>query len=116
MDSLTYMRLQRDFGTFDKWQEDFLACCQASRCGWAVTYYNLFTQTYMNAAIDLHSIEVPVGCFPVIVMDVWQHAYYKDYLKDVKTYSIAMMKELNWRVIEDRFKQSERVAQAMRSL
>jgi len=27
-----------------------------------------------------------------------------------------MMKELNWRVIEDRFKQSERVAQAMRSL
>jgi Fe-Mn family superoxide dismutase len=116
MDSLTYMRLQRDFGTFDKWQEDFLACCQASRCGWAVTYYNLFTQTYMNASIDLHSIEVPVGCFPVIVMDVWQHAYYKDYLKDVKTYSIAMMKELNWRVIEDRFKQSERVAQAMRSL
>jgi superoxide dismutase len=52
----------------------------------------------------------------VIVMDVWQHAYYKDYLRDVKTYSIAMMKELNWRVIEDRFKQSERVAQAMRSL
>ena len=116
MDSLAYMRIQRDWGTFDKWQEDFLACCQASRCGWAVTYYNLFTQTYMNAVIDLHSIEVPVGCFPVIVMDVWQHAYYKDYLRDVKTYSIAMMKELNWRVIEDRFKQAERVAQALRSL
>lgn len=114
MDSLSYMRIQRDWGTFDKWQEDFLACCQASRCGWAVTYYNLFTQTYMNAVIDLHSIEIPVGCFPVIVMDVWQHAYYKDYLRDVKTYSIAMMKELNWRVIEDRFKQAERVAQALR--
>ena len=39
MDSLTYMRIQRDFGTFDKWQEDFLACCQASRCGWAVILY-----------------------------------------------------------------------------
>lgn len=115
MDSLAYMRLQRDFGSFDKWQEDFLACCQASRCGWAVTYYNLFTQTYMNAVVDLHSIEVPVGCLPVIVMDVWQHAYYKDYLRDVKTYSIAMMKELNWSVIEGRFKQSERVAQAMRA-
>jgi Fe-Mn family superoxide dismutase len=69
----------------------------------------------MNAVVDLHSIEVPVGCLPVIVMDVWQHAYYKDYLRDVKTYSIAMMKELNWSVIEGRFKQSERVAQAMRA-
>jgi Fe-Mn family superoxide dismutase len=115
MDSLSYMRLQRDFGSFDKWQEDFLACCQASRCGWAVTYYNLYTQTYMNAVVDLHSIQIPVGCFPVIVMDVWQHAYYKDYLRDVKTYSIAMMKELNWTVIEGRFKQSERLAQALRA-
>lgn len=114
MDSLSYMRLSRDFGDFDKWQMDFLACCQASRCGWAVTYYNLFTQTYMNAVIDLHSIEMPVGCFPVIVMDVWQHAYYKDYLRDVKTYSSAMMKELNWKVVEDRIKKAEKIAQVLK--
>jgi superoxide dismutase len=50
----------------------------------------------------------------VIVMDVWQHAYYKDYLRDVKTYTVAMMKELNWTVIEDRFKKAERISQAMR--
>ena len=114
MDSLAYMRISRDFGTFDAWQSDFIACAQASRCGWAITYYNMFTQTYMNAVIDLHSIEIPVGCFPVIVMDVWQHAYYKDYVRDVKTYTIAMMKELNWTVIEDRFKKAERISQALR--
>jgi Fe-Mn family superoxide dismutase len=114
MDSLTYMKLSRDFGDFDAWQTDFIACCAASRCGWAVTYYNMFTQTYMNAVIDLHSISVPIGFYPVIVMDVWQHAYYKDYLKDVKTYSATMMKELNWRVIEDRIKKSEKIAQVIR--
>ena len=114
MDSLSYMRLSRDFGDFDKWQMDFLACCQASRCGWAVTYYNLFTQTYMNAVIDLHSIEVPIGFFPIVVMDVWQHAYYRDYLRDVKTYSMAMMKELNWTVIEDRVKKAEKIAQVLK--
>lgn len=114
MDSLAYMRLSRDFGDFDKWQKDFMACSSASRCGWAVTYYNMFTQTYMNAVIDLHSIEVPIGCFPVIVMDVWQHAYYKDYLRDVKTYTTAMMKELNWSVIEDRIKKAEKIAQVIR--
>lgn len=114
MDTLAFMRLSRDFGDFDKWQSDFIACCLSSRCGWAMTYYNIFTQTYMNTFIDLHSQQVPVGCIPVIVMDVWQHAYYRDYLSDVKTFVYAMMKELNWGVVEERIKKAERVAQAMK--
>ncbi len=114
MDSLSFMRLQRDFGSFDDWQRDFLACCTASRCGWAVTYLNTFTQKYMNCVIDLHSQHVPVGFYPVIVMDVWQHAYYRDYLKEVKTYSTAMMKELNWNIIENRVKKADRILQIIR--
>ena len=114
MDTLSFMRLSRDFGDFDKWQSDFIACCLASRCGWAMTYYNIFTHTYMNTFIDLHSLQVPVGCIPIIVMDVWQHAYYRDYLSDVKTFTYAMMKELNWGVIEERVKRAERVAQALK--
>jgi len=47
-------------------------------------------------------------------MDVWQHAYYRDYLRDVKTYSMAMMKELNWTVIEDRVKKAEKIAQVLK--
>ena len=114
MDSLAYMRISRDFGDFDKWQEDFIACCMSARCGWAITYYNLFTQTYMNTFIDLHSSQVPVGCIPIVVMDVWQHAYYRDYLSDVKTFTYAMMKELNWNIIESRVKKAEKIAQVMR--
>ena len=114
MDSLSYMRLARDFGTFDEWQKDFIACCQASRCGWAMTYYNTYLQSYMNASIDLHSINMPVGAYPVIVMDVWQHAYYRDYLKDAKTYTHAMMKQLDWDVIESRVHKAEKIAKALR--
>lgn len=114
MDSLSYMRLQRDFGTFDEWQRDFLACCTASRCGWAITYLNTYTQKYMNTFIDLHSQNVPAGFYPVIVMDVWQHAYYRDYLKDVKLYSSAMMKELNWKVIESRIKKADKILNVLR--
>ena len=115
MDTLSFMRLSRDFGDFDKWQSDFIACCLSSRCGWAMTYYNVFTQSYMNTFIDLHSQQVPVGCIPVIVMDVWQHAYYRDYLSDVKTFVYAMMKELNWSVIEERIKRAEKIAQIMKA-
>ena len=114
MDSLSFIRLQRDFGTFDDWQKDFMACCSASRCGWAVTYLNTYTQKYMNTFIDLHSEHVPVGFYPVIVMDVWQHAYYRDYLKDVKLYTKAMMKQLNWRVIEKRIKKADKIVAILR--
>ena len=114
MDSLTYMRLSRDFGSFEDWQRDFIACSLSSRCGWAMTVFNMYLKTYMNCFVDLHSQNIPVGCYPVIVMDVWQHAYYRDYLKDVKTYTYAMMKELNWDVIEKRFEKCERVSQALR--
>ena len=114
MDSLSYMRLNRDFGSFDDWQRDFIACGMASRCGWVVTYLNMFTQSYMNCAIDLHSENVPVGMYPVVVMDVWQHAYYRDYLKDVNSYMSAMMKQLRWPVIEKRFEKADKIINIVR--
>jgi superoxide dismutase, Fe-Mn family len=114
MDTLSYMRLNRDFGSFDDWQKDFIACALSSRNGWAVTYLNLYTQTYMNCFLDMHSKDVPAGMVPVIVMDMWQHSYYKDYLKDAKTYLIAMMKEFKWSVIEKRFEKSDKIIQVMK--
>ncbi len=114
MDSLSYMRLTRDFGSFDAWQKDFIACCQSSRCGWAITYLNTYTQSLMNCVIDLHSQNVPTGMYPVIVMDLWQHAYYKDYLKDSKTYVNAMMKQFRWPVIEKRIEKSDKIVKILR--
>ena len=114
MDSLSYMRLNRDFGSFDDWQRDFIACGKASRCGWVMTYLNMYTQTYMNCLIDLHSEQVPVGSYPVIIMDVWQHAYYRDYLGDVNSYMTAMMKELRWSVIEKRFEKADKILNVVR--
>jgi Fe-Mn family superoxide dismutase len=108
-DSLSYMKLSRDFGTFDKWQEDFIACSLSARNGWAVTLYSTQLKRYVNTVIDLHSQNVMIGMQPLIVIDCWEHSYYRDYLKDRKTYVFAMMKELNWNVIEERFKQAEKI-------
>lgn len=113
VDSLTYMKLSRDFGTFDKWQEDFVACCMSARNGWAVTFYNPNLKRYMNTVIDLHSQNVMISMMPVIVMDCWEHSYYRDYLKDRKTYIYGMMKELDWSVIEKRVKVSEKLAKML---
>jgi Fe-Mn family superoxide dismutase len=115
MDSIPYMRLERDFGTFDAWQKDFIACALSARNGWVVTGYHMYLQRYVNTIVDLHSLNTLVGLYPIIVVDVWEHAYYRDYLKDRKTYVYAMMKELNWEIIDERFSRAEKINKAMRS-
>lgn len=102
VDSLPYMRLARDFGTFDRWQFDFRGCALSAREGWVVTYFEPVKNSYINCVIDGHTSGVPVGGIPIIVMDMWSHAYYRDYLDDKKSYVNAMMRELNWNVIEAR--------------
>ena len=113
MDSLTFMRLERDFGSFDDWQKDFIATALSARNGWALTVYNSFLNRYMNVVVDLHSLNVPVGCFPVVVIDCWEHTYYRDYLRDRKSYVFAMMRELNWEDIERRIQKTENIAKAL---
>ena len=113
-DSLAFLRLERDFGSFDDWQRDFIATAMAARNGWAVTVYNTFLKRYMNVVVDLHSQNVPFSSYPVIIMDVWEHAYYNDSLKDRKKYVFAMMKQLNWSVINDRFQRAEDIAEVFK--
>jgi len=110
MDSLAFMRIERDFGSFDDWQKDFIACALSSRNGWAVLVYNSYLGRYMNVIVDLHHQNIPFGSSVVLALDCWEHSYYRDYLKDKKAYVYAMMKELDWTLIEERIKKCERVA------
>lgn len=108
VDSIPYIRLSRDFGSFDRWQFDFRACAMAAREGWVVTYYEPYKNIYMNCVIDGHSTGIPLGGIPIVVLDMWSHAYYRDYLEDKKSYINAMMKELNWNVVEARMTVAEK--------
>lgn len=113
-DSLSFMRLERDFGGgFAGWQFDFLACGMSARNGWAVTGYHTFLQRYVNVFIDGNDGHVPVGLYPVIVVDCWEHSYEPDYLNDRDTYLRGQLQELRWGVIEQRFKKAEKIAQAL---
>ena len=113
MDTLAFLRLERDFGTFDSWQQDFIACCLSSRGGYAVTGYSTFLKRYLNFVIDEQSDNVGIGVHPVIVLDVGANSYVKDYGNSLKAYVTAMMKELDWSKIESRFKRAEKIAKAI---
>jgi len=114
MDSLSFMRLERDFGTFDEWQKDFIACALSSRSGWVVTVYNGFLNRYINCTVDSNDISIPINSYPVLVLSMHPESYVRDYLEDKKAYVYAMMQELNWGVIEDRFKKSDRISKVLR--
>ena len=114
MDSQSYLKLQRDFGNFDDWQKDFMASAMSAGNGWAICGYNIFLKRYVNTFIGHHSSDVMLGLFPVIVVDMWEHAYYRDYLIDSKSYLIAQMRELNWNTIEERIKKVEGIAQVIK--
>jgi len=114
VESLTYMRLQRDFGTFDDWQKNFIATGLSCRNGWAVTGYNMYLQRFQNFFIDLHDVSVPLGVYPIIVVDMWEHAYVRDYLVNKNKYLLKQMSELNWTVIESRIKTAENIGSALR--
>jgi Fe-Mn family superoxide dismutase len=114
MDSQAYLKLQRDFGNFDDWQKDFMASAMSAGNGWAVCGYHMFLRRYVNTFVSHHSSDVMLGLYPVIVVDMWEHSYTKDYLNDKKSYLVSQMREFNWSVIEDRFKRAESVAQAVK--
>ncbi len=113
MDSITFLRLERDFGTFEDWQKDFIACALSSRGGWALTVYSTVLRRYINIMVDGHTTHIPVGCIPVICLCASEHSYFRDYLNDKRSYVYAMMKEFNWDIVEDRIKVAEKMAKIL---
>lgn len=110
MDMLCFLRFERDFGSFDAWQKDFIACAMSSRDGYALTGYSLYLKRYINFVIDTEGLNVPIGVLPIIVLDVAEGAYYRDYLDDRRSYVLGMMKEFDWQHIEGRVKKAEATA------
>lgn len=102
MDSIPYIRLANFWGTFEAWQFDFRACGMAATEGWAILYWDAFKQRYMNTFVEKHSENVPVCGIPVLVIDTWHHAWFKDHAENKQNYLNAMMKEINWSVVEAR--------------
>jgi Fe-Mn family superoxide dismutase len=104
LDALAYMRLSADWGTFDAWMADFMACAMTARSGWVVCGYSLYLKRMINTFVDNHDQNVLLGVIPLLVVDMWEHAYVRDYGNDKKSYLTAMMREISWDVVEDRVK------------
>jgi Fe-Mn family superoxide dismutase len=93
--------LNTDFGSFQNWQEDFIATAKASR-GWAVLAFDQRSGRLRNISLDAHDLGNIAYSAPILVLDMYEHAYFLQYADKKAEYINNFMKNINWNVIEER--------------
>lgn len=93
--------LTRDFGSMDKWAENFKACGMAAR-GWVILGLSAYDGKLHNYCLDTHNFNFPASSIPILVMDVYEHAYVIDYGVKRPPYIEAFMKNINWNASAER--------------
>lgn len=99
--SLLY-RIERDFGSFDNWHQDFRAVGMAAR-GWAVLTFDPRDRHLHNYLQDVHDQGVISGAIPILVLDMYEHAYFIDYGTKKADYIMAFMQNIDWRIPQRRW-------------
>lgn len=87
--------ITKNFGSFEKWSEDFKATGMAAR-GWVWLAYDWQTETLFNYLGDAQNTFPMWNNTPLLALDTYEHAYYLDYKTDRKTYIDAFMKNIDW--------------------
>ncbi len=98
------MKLASEFGSVEAWEKDFRATGAMRGIGWAVLYQDNISGRLFNQWINEHDTGHPAGCAPVLVMDVFEHAYMTDYGIKRAAYIDAFFKNIEWSVPASRVK------------
>lgn len=94
--------VKKDFGSFKMWTENFKALGLASR-GWVILAYDFNEGKLRNYIADSHNSLAVWGASPILVLDVYEHAFFIDYGADKKSYIEAFFQNLNWQAINKKF-------------
>ena len=78
----------------------FSECGMAAR-GWAILCWDVKNQKIMQYNADAHNQGGVWGCIPIIVLDVYEHAYFIDFGSDRKAYIEAFWKNFDWKSAEE---------------
>ena len=95
-------KLAEDFGSYENWEKDFKATGSMRGIGWCVLYQDTADNRLINFWINEHDVSHPAGCNPVLIMDVFEHAYMTDYQLKRADYIEAFMKNISWSAAEAR--------------
>jgi Fe-Mn family superoxide dismutase len=99
--------VEKDFGSYEKWVEDFKATGTAFR-GWSLLVFDLNTGKLRNIGADIHNTNGIWNAIVVLALDVYEHAYYTDFGPKRAVYLDAFMKNVNWNEVEKRLEKARK--------
>jgi len=89
-------------GSYEAWEQDFRATGAMRGIGWAILYQDNVTGWLFNQWINEHEVGHLAGCRPILVMDVFEHAFMIDYGLKRADYIESFFKNINWAAVEKR--------------
>ena len=92
------------FGSIEAWEKDFRATGAMRGIGWVVLYQDTSSNRLINFWINEHDTAHPAGCNPLLIMDVFEHAFMLDYGLKRADYIEAFFKNINWSAVDARVK------------
>ena len=95
-------QMQCDFGSVEEWEKDFRATGAMRGIGWAVLYQDNISHRLINCWINEHDAGHPAGCAPILIMDVFEHAFMLDYGLKRADYIESFFKNVDWAAAESR--------------
>jgi Fe-Mn family superoxide dismutase len=104
-DSPLMKRLAENFGSYDNWAADFKAAGAMRGIGWVVLYEDPQSGRLINAWINEHDVGPLAGGRPLLVMDVFEHAYIPDYGLKRGDYIQAFFQNIDWPAVAARLGQ-----------
>ena len=99
---------EQSFGSYNIWKADFVGIGKMRGVGWAICDQDPVNGRLSNHWISLHQVGNIAGFTPVLVMDVWEHAYLLDYKPSERPgYIEAFFSNIDWSAVERRLKQDK---------
>lgn len=97
------------FGSFANFQAQFTACATGIQgSGWAVLAWDSFSNSLVTFQLFDQQSNVPVGVTPLFMLDMWEHAFYLDYLNVKANYVKAIWNVVNWEAVAKRFADTQK--------
>lgn len=95
--------VEQSFPSYEIWKTDFTGIGKMRGVGWAICYLDPSTGMVSNHWITLHETGNVAGFVPLLVMDVWEHAFLLDYKpSDRPKYIEAFLSNVDWSVVDRR--------------
>lgn len=99
-----FKKIADNFGNYEAWEKDFKATGTMRGIGWGVLYQDSATGNLINFWINEHDVGHPAGCNPVLILDVFEHAFMIDYGLKRADYIEAFFKNIDWKAAEGRIR------------